>query len=157
MIVFTGCNLAWLWSPYSTLLEENHLVLYCWTMSFTFGRMTTKIILAHLTRQPFPTWTMLLTPLVGGAILGNLPLFGLPKVSALVETFYLWTYLIFAFCVYMHWAFLVINRITTFLGINCLTIREDKSVAREQVYRNFGEGKLDAALPRAETPLHKVD
>ncbi|OJJ46070.1 hypothetical protein ASPZODRAFT_16666 [Penicilliopsis zonata CBS 506.65] len=142
MIVFTGCNLAWLFSDNSTLLQENHLIMYCWTMSFVFGRMTTKIILAHLTRQPFPLWTTLLTPIIGGAILGNLPLLGLPKVSASVELWYLEGYLAFALIAYMHWAFLIINRFTTFLGINCLTIREDKATARERAFREFGQGML---------------
>ncbi|KKA23189.1 sn-1,2-diacylglycerol cholinephosphotransferase [Rasamsonia emersonii CBS 393.64] len=140
IVVFTVSVLAWLFSPYSTLLSENRLVLFCVTMSFVFGRMTTKIILAHLLKQPFPYWTVLLTPLVGGAILGNLPRFGLPMVSATVELWYLRGYLVFAFVAYMHWALLVINRITTYLGINCLTIKEDKATAREKAYRNFGNG-----------------
>ncbi|PKX91008.1 sn-1,2-diacylglycerol cholinephosphotransferase [Aspergillus novofumigatus IBT 16806] len=151
MIVFTVCNIAWLFSPYSTLLAQNRLVLYCWTISFVFGRMTTKIILAHLLRQPFPYWTVQLTPLIGGAILVNLPRLGLPAVSAWVELLYLRAYLLFAFVAYMHWAFLVINRITTFLGINCLTIKKDRSTAREQAYRNFGESTLE--VPDATDPL----
>ncbi|KAH1496218.1 hypothetical protein KXV92_005103 [Aspergillus fumigatus] len=151
MIVFTICNIAWLFSPYSTLLAQNRLVLYCWTISFVFGRMTTKIILAHLLRQPFPYWTVQLMPLIGGAILANLPHLGLPAVSAWVELLYLRAYLLFAFVAYMHWAFLVINRITTFLGINCLTIKKDRSMAREQAYRNFGESLLE--VPDATDPL----
>ncbi|KAF9894317.1 hypothetical protein FE257_007820 [Aspergillus nanangensis] len=147
MIVFTGCNAAWLFSPYSTVLTENHLVLYCWAITFVFGRMTTKIILAHLLRQPFPYWTVLQTPVVGGAILANLPRFGLPMVSGWVEVLYLRAFLFFAFVAYMHWAFLVINRITTFLGINCLTIRRDKSAARDQVYRDFGERTVESPDP----------
>jgi ethanolaminephosphotransferase len=66
-------------------------------------------------------------------------------VSAWVEVWYLRLYLVFAFVIYMHWAVLVINRITTFLGINCLTIRKDRSVARDRVYRDFGEAGLSAA------------
>ncbi|OJJ32020.1 hypothetical protein ASPWEDRAFT_44036 [Aspergillus wentii DTO 134E9] len=135
MIVFTVCNVAWLFSPYSTLLANNRLVLYCWTISFVFGRMTTKIILAHLTRQPFPFWTVLLTPLVGGAVLVNLPHLGFPIISDWVELLYLRAYLLFAFVIYMYWAVLVCNRISTFLGINCLTIRKDKSAARERAFR----------------------
>lgn len=139
MVVFTLCNMSWLFSPYSTLLSEDHLVLYCLTISFVFGRMTTKIILAHLIRQPFPYWTVLLTPLIGGAVLVNLPWIGIPVIPGWVELWYLRAYLVFAFIAYMYWAFLVINRITTFLGINCLTIRKDKSMARELAYRELGE------------------
>lgn len=147
MVFFTVCNIAWLFSPYSTLLVENRLVLYCWTITFVFGRMTTKIILAHLLKQPFPYWTVLQTPLIGGVILANLPRIGLPMVSAWFEVLYLRIYLLFAFVAYMHWAFLVINRITTFLGINCLTIRRDKSAARDQVYRDFGERSTESPAP----------
>ncbi|KAL4977751.1 CDP-alcohol phosphatidyltransferase-domain-containing protein [Aspergillus desertorum] len=137
MIIFTGCNMAWLFSPYSSLLSGNRLVLYCWTISFVFGRMTTKIILAHLLRQPFPHWTVLQTPLIGGAILANLPFLGLPAVSTSFELFYLRAYFLFAFVAYMYWAVLIINRITTFLGINCLTIRRDRSTEREPPFRSL--------------------
>lgn len=77
MVAFTASCCAWLYSPYSTLLAENHLVLFCLTITFVFGRMTTKIILAHLTKQPFPYWTMMLVPLIVGAVLVNGPLVGL--------------------------------------------------------------------------------
>lgn len=122
IFVFVGATGTWLYSPYSTLMRENRLVLFCLTMSFVFGRMTTKIILAHLTRQPFPYWTVMLVPLIGGAILGNLPRLGLPAVSVDVEIWYLRAYFVFALVVYFRWALLVINSICAYLGINCLTI-----------------------------------
>lgn len=113
---------SWLYSPHSTLMKENRLMLFCLTMSFVFGRMTTKIILAHLTRQPFPFWTVMLIPLIGGAVLGNLPLLGLEAVSASVELWYLRAYFVFAMIAYFRWAVLVINSICAYLDINCLTI-----------------------------------
>ncbi|KAL8822860.1 MAG: hypothetical protein Q9191_006416 [Dirinaria sp. TL-2023a] len=126
MAVYTSAAGAWLYSPYSTLMRENRLVLFCLTMSFVFGRMTTKIILAHLTRQPFPYWTVMLVPLVGGAILGNLPRLGLPAVTTAVELWYLRSYFVFALIVYFRWAFLVIGSICSYLEINCLTITEKR-------------------------------
>lgn len=122
MLVYVGAIGAWLYSPHSTLMRDNRLVLFCLTMSFVFGRMTTKIILAHLTRQPFPYWTVMLVPLVGGAILGNLPRVGLPAVGAQAELWYLRAYFVFAVVAYFRWAFLVITSICAYLGINCLTI-----------------------------------
>lgn len=122
--VYTASICAWLYSPHSTLMRENRLVLFCLTMSFVFGRMTTKIILAHLTRQPFPYWTVMLIPLIGGAVLGNLPRIGLPPVTAEVELWYLRAYFVFATVVYFRWALLVINSICAYLGINCLTITQ---------------------------------
>lgn len=132
MAVFTVAIGAWVFSPYSNLMQDNHLVLFCVTMSFVFGRMTTKMILAHLTRQPFPYWTVMLTPLVGGAVLGNLPRLGLSQISASAELKYLWAYFVFALIVYSRWAYLVITSICRFLGINALTIPKEKQIANQQ-------------------------
>ncbi|KAI4192251.1 MAG: hypothetical protein LQ346_004398 [Caloplaca aetnensis] len=136
IVIFTASCAAWLYSPHSTLMDENRLVLFCLTMSFVFGRMTTKIILAHLTRQPFPLWTIMLAPLIGGAVFANLPLLGLPAVTATFELWYLRAYFVFALVVYFRWALLVINSICAYLGINCLTITPkpapNQSVTKEQ-------------------------
>lgn len=144
MAVYTLSIGAWLYSPHSTLRAENHLVLFCLTMSFVFGRMTTKMILAHLTRQPFPYWTVMLWPLVGGAALANLPLLGLPAVAPGVEHAYLWAYFVFAAVVYFRWAFLVTSSICEFLGINALTIPHGKQLenerAREAAKAGLGGG-----------------
>ncbi|KAM0272151.1 hypothetical protein ACHAPA_002449 [Fusarium lateritium] len=131
MAVFTISISAWVFSPYSTIMKENHLMLFCFIMSFVFGRLTTKIILAHLTRQPFPWWTVMLYPLIGGAFLGNLPRFGLPMVSAQFELFYLWAYLFFSMVVYFRWAWLVVTSICNYLGINALTIPKEKQIANK--------------------------
>jgi ethanolaminephosphotransferase len=129
MIVYTGACCAWLGSPYTTLLKEERLVLFCLTMSLVFGRMTTKIILAHLTRQPFPMWTIMLAPLIGGAVLANLPLLGLPAITAANELAYLRSYFVFALIVYSRWAMLVVSSICNYLEINCLTITPPKTVS----------------------------
>jgi ethanolaminephosphotransferase len=152
MVVFTGSCVAWLGSPNSHLLSENHLTLFCLTMSLVFGRMTTKIILAHLTRQPFPYWTVLLTPLVGGAVLGNLPFFGLPKISHKAETLYLQGYFVFAAIVYARWAHLVISSICEYLGINCLTIPYEKQAANAAV-----NGDLKSPPNGSAGPVQKAD
>jgi ethanolaminephosphotransferase len=144
IIVFTASVIAWLGSPHSHLLSDNHLVLFCITMSAVFGRMTTKIILAHLTRQPFPYWTVMLVPLVGGAVLANLPVVGFPAVSAEIEHMYLIGYLVFAFVAYGVWAKLVVSSICNYLGINCLTIPRDKWQQSSNAILNGGpSGKKD--------------
>jgi ethanolaminephosphotransferase len=128
MLVFVASCAAWLGAPRSRLLAGGHLSLFCYTMSLVFGRMTTKIILAHLTRQPFPLWTVLLAPLAGGALFAHAPTLGLPDAFAKpgVELWYLRGYLVFAAVVYARWAHLVITSICEYLGINCLTIPREK-------------------------------
>lgn len=123
--------MAWLGSPHSYLLKDNHLILFCLTMSMVFGRMTTKIILAHLTRQPFPYWTVMLVPLVGGAIIAWLPFFGLDAIDPVMELRYLQVYFVFASVVYGRWAYLVITTICRYLGINALTIPKKKPEANK--------------------------
>lgn len=138
MAIYTASLCFWLGSPHSRLLADNHLTLLCLTLSFVFGRMTTKIILAHLTRQPFPYWTMMLAPLIGGAVLFNLPSFGFPALSANMELWYLRGYFVFALVAYSRWAVLVINAICGYLGIQCLTIPEEKwKGAREMSLPNL--------------------
>ncbi|CAK1364203.1 Choline/ethanolaminephosphotransferase 2 [Cercospora beticola] len=132
MLLFCGSLTLWLGSPYSTLLRDNHLVLLCLTLSTVFGRLTTKIILAHLTRQPFPYWTALLAPLIGGAVLVNLPYIGFPAPSAEIQLYYLWGYFVFSTIVYGRWAYVVCTAICEYLGIRCLTIPEEKWRALER-------------------------
>lgn len=147
IVVFTVACTAWLGSPHSILLTENHLILFCLTMSLVFGRMTTKIILAHLTRQAFPYWTVLLTPLVLGAVLANLPALGLNAVfDSNTELLYLRAYFVFAFVVYGRWAYLVITTICDYLGINALTIPREK-------WQNTGNGIIangTSSLPKKD-------
>ncbi|GIZ43037.1 hypothetical protein CKM354_000628100 [Cercospora kikuchii] len=132
MLLFCGSLTLWLGSPYSTLLRDNHLVLLCLTLSTVFGRLTTKIILAHLTRQPFPYWTALLAPLIGGAVLVNLPYIGFPAPSAEIQLYYLRGYFVFSTIVYGRWAYVVCTAICEYLGIRCLTIPEEKWRALER-------------------------
>lgn len=154
IFVFMSSSGAWLCSPHTTLLHDNRLVLFCVTMSLVFGRMTTKIILAHLTRQPFPYWTVMLVPLIGGAVLGNLPRIGLPAVNAAVELWYLHGYLVFASLVYFRWALLVINSVCAYLEINCLTITKkpapNQTIQKEKMGINGprpGKGPSDTDIP----------
>lgn len=145
IVIFTSSLVTWLGSPDSSLLKDNHLTLLCLTLSFVFGRMTTKIILAHLTKQPFPYWTVLLAPLIGGAVLVNISHLGLKPVSADVELWYLRVYFVFSMVIYFRWAVLVIDAICNFLGINCLTIPKDKLRALQQQQKQETNGAANGA------------
>lgn len=145
MVVFSVCCMLWLGSPHSNLLKKNHLMLFCLTMSFVFGRLTTKIILHHLTKQPFPYWTVMLAPLIGGAVLANLPWLGLPAIDSAIETWYLRAYFVFALIAYTRWALLTINKICAFLDINCLTIKQrDVDVKEAKGVQAAANGSLRA-------------
>ncbi|KAI9850856.1 MAG: hypothetical protein M1838_004925 [Thelocarpon superellum] len=149
MIIFTSSTVLWLYSPHSSLIGNNHLVLFCLTMSLVFGRMTTKIILAHLTRQPFPYWTVMLAPLMGGAGLAHLPdipFLNLPAIDPTTELWYLRGYFVFALVVYARWALLVIGSICAYLDINCLTIPTRRGHSQSTKGNIKGRGKANAEV-----------
>ncbi|KAK9474459.1 CDP-alcohol phosphatidyltransferase-domain-containing protein [Dipodascopsis tothii] len=126
LVPISVCTLAtflYLNSPYATVLTHNHLVLFALATSFAFGRVTTKIILAHLTKQPFPRWTIVMVPLIAAPVLFDaLPRLGL-GFTTFFEVPYLVAYLLFAAGYFLWWAAAVINAICGYLDINCFTIK----------------------------------
>ncbi|KAI9323636.1 CDP-alcohol phosphatidyltransferase-domain-containing protein [Dichotomocladium elegans] len=124
IITYTAAFLSWVLSPYSFILSHHHFILYTITTGIVFGRMATKIILAHLTKAPFPRFTVLLFPLIGGAVISNLPrLTTIPPIFTPESEFlYLCAYFLFALVAYLRWAVVVINSFCSYLGIRCLTI-----------------------------------
>lgn len=118
IVALTASVTSWLTSPNSIVLSDNHMVLFALTMSLVFARVTTAIILAHLTRQPFPSWSMPMFPLFIAAVVFRF-------VSApAIELAYLWIY--FGYClVYIAvYATNVIDALCNFLDINCFTIKK---------------------------------
>lgn len=71
--VYVAAFFFWVTSPYSYILSHHHYILYTLTTGIVFGRMATKVILAHLIKAECPRFTVLLVPLVVGALLTNLP------------------------------------------------------------------------------------
>lgn len=118
------CAYLWLASPYSYIFEDQHFILFALTLGIVFGRVATKIILAHVTKMAFPLYTVMLIPLLAGALLTNIPMYfntG-PLLTRTGELYYLWAYFAFVVIAYFHWAFLVIDRFCAYLKINCLSI-----------------------------------
>ncbi|KAJ3087260.1 hypothetical protein HK102_011473 [Quaeritorhiza haematococci] len=73
---FVASMYLWAAAPGSTIVRS-HVVLYSVTVGIVFGRIATKIILAHLTKLEYPMFTVLQIPLLVAAILANAPsLFG---------------------------------------------------------------------------------
>jgi ethanolaminephosphotransferase len=108
----------WMTSPYSIVLVDNHLVLFALGSSFVFGRMTTAIIIAHLTKQKFPYWSLPMVPLICGALL-----VGFGFLSPATELLYLWLYFFFSVIYFLRYAQLVILTFCRYLNINCFTIK----------------------------------
>ena len=122
MLVFTVFGYLWLSAPGSRIIGRD-VAVFVLTLGLVFGRMATKIILAYVTRQAHPMFTIQLFPLVIGALFANAPTwFGIRVFNADTERYYLWGYFLFVFVAYFHWALLVIDRFCAHLNIKCLSI-----------------------------------
>lgn len=73
ILVFCLAEYCWLLSPYSILLKDNHFCLFALTAGLLFGVVASSIILAHLTKTPYPNLAGIVSPLVIMAVLINLP------------------------------------------------------------------------------------
>jgi len=122
--VYAVSGYLWLSSPYSSILEDQHFILFALTTGIVFGRMATKIILAHVTKTPFPMFTVQLIPLLAGAILANVPIvFHIdPILTPKIEYYYLLSYFVFVLIAYIYWAVIVIRQFCSYLKIRCLHI-----------------------------------
>ncbi|ODQ68661.1 Choline/ethanolaminephosphotransferase [Nadsonia fulvescens var. elongata DSM 6958] len=117
----------WLSSPYSTVLDNNHLALFAITCSLLFGKITTAMTLAHLTNQSYPLWNDAYWPVIMGfGLFGFIP--RLMPVTIFrdaitkLELVYLWAAFLFSVSLFTYWSVTVIARLCKFLNIQCFTI-----------------------------------
>ncbi|CEQ43054.1 SPOSA6832_04957, partial [Sporobolomyces salmonicolor] len=157
MLGFSMLAAAWVLSPKSRVLKEGYLEEFALVVcafnplflsfavetlieasldspaGFLFGHLSSKIILAQLTRGPFPYSWILLLPLLIPAVGINSPYLGLyvllrcpPLAPALLpasfEPLYLHYTLFLALASYGVAAHKIISAFCDFLGIKCLTI-----------------------------------
>lgn len=118
--------LVWCAGPESVILNsdvsQGHLFLFGWALSFTFGRMTTTIILSHLCHQRFPKISFPLVLLSAGAVFyGFLPMLGL-NLTFISELTYLRLYFALSALYFFGFSHLVIDRLTHYLGIRAFTV-----------------------------------
>lgn len=73
IVAFTYLCYAWLQSPYSYILSGEHLILFITTTGIIFGRIASKVIIAHLTKSHFPTFSNLIMPIAVGVLLVEFP------------------------------------------------------------------------------------
>lgn len=117
---------SWITAPGSIVLSENHIVLFTLTMTLVFGRVTTSIILAHLTRQPFAYWSLPMYPLFAAGVVFRLFYF----FPQWVELAFLWGYFLFGLVYFTVYSERVISAICDFLNISCFTVSKPISLGK---------------------------
>ncbi|CAE6462433.1 unnamed protein product [Rhizoctonia solani] len=110
--IYIGLCWFWVTSPYSSLLSpatdsvpsHGGLIEFTLLVVCTFGRMLPRVIIAHLTRGPFPALLpSVILPIVGGVAIVNLNRFGWHTAPAF-EIWYTHAALVYSFVSWQYWA-----------------------------------------------------
>lgn len=119
IVLFSTLVALWLLSPRSTLLNENHLIEFTVLICCLFGQLSSKVILAQLTRGVYPFSPFLMLPLGVGVVLVNCPLW---RLSARTELYYLHFSLLISAISYGTTSTRVVTGFCEYLDISCFTI-----------------------------------
>ncbi|KAK4055344.1 hypothetical protein OIO90_003182 [Microbotryomycetes sp. JL221] len=118
---FTVLLCAWVLSPYSSILVDHRLVEFALLVCFLYGQLSSKIIVAHLVKGPFPFSPALVFSLVPAAVGINLPAFGIYLFPPF-EVLYLHVLTIIAFLSWFTSASMVVDAFCKHLRISAFTI-----------------------------------
>jgi len=124
-------------SPYSSILpndnnpvegQRTYLIEFAILVTLAFGKLGPRVILAHLTHSPFPWWNYgAFFPLIGGAVIVNLPYFGINRyTSPDLERTFLYNGIVFAGLQFVQWATLLCLKFAMTLDVGILTIPKAK-------------------------------
>ncbi|KAI8381364.1 CDP-alcohol phosphatidyltransferase-domain-containing protein [Radiomyces spectabilis] len=123
LLAYVAAICLWVFSPYSSILADEHLILFSLTVGLVFGMMASDIILAHLTKSPFPTFKRALIPLwICVLIVNSGCISSILVLSPAVEYGGLRGLFAGYVVVYLMWVTAVIGDICDHLGIRCLAI-----------------------------------
>jgi len=124
-------QVAWLNQPSlrnSDIINSPTFVPFLCAWGLQFAHVVGRMIIAHVTSQPFPVWDPMYIWSIIGAIDANLPfLLGRPPLiqhSPKMTEKFVYVVLVVAIATYARFVMLVIFDITNYLGIACLTVRK---------------------------------
>ncbi|KAI9292047.1 Choline/ethanolaminephosphotransferase, partial [Neoconidiobolus thromboides FSU 785] len=117
--------LGYLWISASPFIFTECLVPFMLFLGFTVAYNVGLIILAHVTKAPFPYFNKLYVPLIVGAINSNLSiLFDIkPIFEKGNEITYIYACMLFSIGYYLYYSISVINEICDHFDIYCLSIK----------------------------------
>jgi len=132
--ISVGMELFWLSAPSfreSTILHSPLFLPFLCAWGLQFAHQVSRMILAHLTKTPFPWWDSMWIWSIIGAVDANLP-FLIDRPSLIQSSFrntaiFVYVTLAVSFISYARFCTLVIWDITNYLGIACFTVRKKDS------------------------------
>ncbi|KZT02066.1 Choline/ethanolaminephosphotransferase [Laetiporus sulphureus 93-53] len=147
--ISVGMEVFWLSAPtlqHSVILHSPLFLPFLLAWGLQFAHQVSRIILAHVTKQPFPYWDSMWIWSIVGAVDANLPLLidRAPLIQSSPRNTAIFVYITLAvsFLSYARFCTLVIQDITNYLGIACFTVRK-KDNAGKWVEASAMNGKKD--------------
>ncbi|KAI0713131.1 Choline/ethanolaminephosphotransferase [Cerioporus squamosus] len=145
--ISVAIEIFWLSAPSfkdSHILNSALFLPFLCAWGLQFAHQVSRMILAHVTKQPFPYWDSMWLWSIVGAIDANLPTLinRPPLIQNTMPRTALFVYVTLAvtFLSYARFCTLVINDITEYLGIACFTVRK-KDKAGDWVAASEVNGK----------------
>lgn len=115
--IFVACSSFWLWTVYNNLFQEMPQLIFA-TIGCWFALQVSWLILAHFTKDAYPSFDIYVY------LLSLMTLLALVLQNPLINRNCFLLYSGMIFCRYVHFIFVSIRQITTFLGIRCFQIKK---------------------------------
>ncbi|KAJ7292627.1 hypothetical protein C8J57DRAFT_1549851 [Mycena rebaudengoi] len=130
-VISAGIQVFWLTHPTydnSAIINSALFVPFLCAWGLQFAHQVGRMILAHVTSSPFPSWDWMWVWSLLGAVDANLPqLLGrapIVQTSERNRAIFVYLTLAISFVAYGRFCTLVINDITNYMGIACFTVRK---------------------------------
>ena len=114
-LVYIALSYAWVLSPASTYERHTRVVLFA--LGLNFALQVSRLIICHVTMDPYPTVLNALIPMPFVVINEYLHK---PIIDTDISAY---VYLLYVAVLYTHFIYVSINQITYFLGIRCFHIQ----------------------------------
>lgn len=123
LLLQIGANIAWIRANSAYILVDPRALLpflAFWGISFAYN--VGLLIVAHVTKAPFPYWNIAIVWSVLGAIDANLTM-PFVQTNPANQLAVIWASLAFSAVLYLHFCHNVITTITTELGMACFVVK----------------------------------
>ncbi|KAK9762167.1 hypothetical protein K7432_012367 [Basidiobolus ranarum] len=124
----SSVGLVYVWVSASPNIVAGHLTPFMVYCGCSFGYMVGRMILAHVTKAPFPYFPRIFLPLIFGALNAALPAYF--NRDPILPLEYVFTYILvaltYSIAAYAHFAISVINDVCAYFDIWCLRIKHPK-------------------------------
>ncbi len=124
IMYFTYVFLGFVWLASSRVLLNRYALPFFLLMSVIFGRLATRMILAHVTKMPFPNLYSTLSPLLIGSLLSLCSrVFGWETLLGDWEGLYVYGLLIVTMGYHLNWCRRVVVAFCHHLDIYCFRLK----------------------------------